>query len=140
MFLEVTVLIKVISLYSLLIYLVVLLTITILLAGFLKKYNICMLWNFITRADRNILPLMIAGYFYFMILSCLVGYLRSFNKETYHKLEVNNEQYFILGKNCNSLILGKSYEKGGKDFYLMPCHYNKGELCHIFRREIIRYK
>ncbi|MFU2077892.1 MULTISPECIES: hypothetical protein [Avibacterium] len=131
LFLEVTVLIKVISLYSLLIYLAVLFTITILLAGFLKKYNICMLWHFITRADRNILPLMIAGYFYFMILSCLVGYLRPFNKETYHKLEVNNEQYFILGKNCNSLILGKSYEKGGKDFYLMPCHYNKGELCHI---------
>ncbi|MFZ7224497.1 hypothetical protein [Avibacterium avium] len=131
LFLEITVIIKVISLYILLVYLLILLILTIILANFLKNYNICMLWQFLTKAERNILPLLIASYAYFVILSCLVGYLRPFNKTIYHKLEVNHQQYFILGKNCNSLILGKTYEKGGKDFYLMPCHYNNGEICHI---------
>ncbi|MCW9717661.1 hypothetical protein [Avibacterium sp. 21-599] len=132
LFLEITVLIKVFTLYSLLIYITGLLVISLLLCRFFTRYNICMLWQSLAKKQLNIVPTAVVIYFYFVILACLVGYLRPFNKDMYHKLEINAEQYFILAKNCNSLILGKSYEKGGKDFYLMPCHYgSKGSICHI---------
>ncbi|MFZ7277827.1 hypothetical protein ACLS0F_11245 [Avibacterium endocarditidis] len=65
---------------------------------------------------------------FFHSLQHLYAMAISHHKTNQHRAE----QYFILAKNCNSLILGKSYEKGGKDFYLMPCHYGiKGDICHI---------
>lgn len=131
LFLEITVLIKAFTFHNLAIYLVGLLLISLVLCRFFTRYNICMLWQSFLAKKLNLVPAMIIVYFYFVILACLVGYLRPFNKNMYHKVEVDSAQYFILAKNCDSLILGKSYEKGGKYFYLMPCHYNGGGICHI---------
>lgn len=130
-FLEIVISIKTFTLHNLIIYLTILLFISILLCRFFTRYNICILWQHLLSRKINFLPIMIGIYFYFAILACFVGYLRPFNKSMYHKVDIDSEQYFILAKNCDSLILGKSYEKGGKYFYLMPCHYNGSTICQI---------
>lgn len=131
LFLEITILIKVFTNYILLIYVISLFLVSLLCHRFFTRYNICMLWQSISKKQIHLLPSMVIIYIYFVILSCLIGYLRPFNKNFYHKVAINSEQYFILAKNCNSLILGKSHQKGGKEFYLMPCNYTNKEICHI---------
>ncbi|OOF53985.1 hypothetical protein [Rodentibacter genomosp. 2] len=90
------------------------------------SYNISIqkIFNDIKNQKVHLLTALTIVYFYFALSAFMIGYYAQIFPKTYAQITLFEEDYYILGKSHDTLILIQDIGDNNSNFFIYPCVNN----------------